>query len=117
MKQENGASAPSVGIKHRQRKNILYLEVRKMENTKILTEAQMKAFEELAELVAKAIKIIVDVIKDAAKIITEVWRKVIENYTNKRVVHLALHHKDCRVRKKNTNRIMKWLRRFIKCNE
>lgn len=88
-----------------------------MENTKILTEAQIKAIEEVAELARKAIEWIVDIIKAAAEVITKWWRTVIESYTNKRVVHLALHHKDLRVRKKNMNRIIKWLRRWINCKE
>lgn len=88
-----------------------------MENTKILTEAQIEALEKVAELVRKAVEWIVDTIKSLAKVIRELWRAVVENYTNKRVVHLALHHKDLRVRKKNMNRIMKGLRRWINCKE
>ena len=88
-----------------------------MENTKILTEAQMKAIEEVAEFVRKAIDYIVDIVKALAEVVCRVWRALIENYQNKRVVHLALHHKDFRVRKRNRNRIIKWLRRYMKCNE
>ena len=88
-----------------------------MENAKLLTEAQIKAIEELAELVRKIVDKLVDVVKEVAKQVMILWRAVIENYQNKRVVHLALHSKDRRVRKKNTNRIMKWLRRYIRCNE
>lgn len=88
-----------------------------MDNTRILTEAQIKAFEELAEVVTKVIERLADLIKAAAKVIQELWRTFIENYRNKRVVHLALYHKDLLVRKKNRNRIVKWLRRYIRCNE
>ena len=88
-----------------------------MENTKILTEAQIKAIEDLSKAVAEIIDWIVDAIKTIAEVIHRVWRAFIENYRNKRVIHLAIHHKDLRVRKKNTNRIMKWLRRYIRCRE
>jgi phosphopantothenate synthetase len=91
--------------------------VGKLENAKILTEAQIEAIEKVAELVRKAVEWIVDTIKELAKVIQELWRAVIENYTNKRVLHLAMYHKDLRVRKKNRNRIMKWLRRWINCRE
>lgn len=88
-----------------------------MDNTKILTEAQIKAIEDLAKVVAKVIDLIVEFVKAAAKVIHELWRAFIENYHNKRVVHLAIHHKNPRVRKKNLNRIVKWLRRYIRCRE
>ena len=88
-----------------------------MENTKILTEAQIKAIEEVTELVKQAVAWIVEAIKAIAEVVAELWRTIIENYHNKRVVHLALYSKDLRVRKKNRNRIMKWLRRYMRCNE
>lgn len=88
-----------------------------MENAKILAEAQIEAIEKVAELVQKAIAWIVDIIKALADVLQELWRIVVKNYTNKRVVHLAMHHKDLRVRKKNRNRIMQWLRRYIRCRE
>ena len=88
-----------------------------MENTKILTEAQIEALEKVADAIAKLFDRLWEIIKAAAKAITELWRAVIENYHNKRVVHLALHHKDLKVRKKNISRIMKWLRRYIRCRE
>lgn len=88
-----------------------------MENTKILTEAQIEAIEKVAEAVTQLFARLWEIIKAAAKVVVELWRAVIENYTNKRVVHLALHHKDPRVRKKNMHRIIEWLRRWINCRE
>ena len=88
-----------------------------MDNTKILTEAQIKAIEDLAKVIAEIFERIVDIIKAVAEVICRLWRAFIENYRNKRVIHLAIHHKDLRVRKKNRNRIAKWLRRYIRCNE
>lgn len=88
-----------------------------MDNTKILTEAQIEAIEKVAELVRKAVEWIVDTIKALAEVIADLWRTIIENYHNRRVIHLALHHKDLKVRKKNQNRIMKWLWRYMRCRE
>lgn len=88
-----------------------------MENTKILTEAQIEAIEKVAEFVMEVVKLIVDAIKAVAEVIADLWRTVIENYPNKRVMHLALHSKDFRVRKKNRNRILKWLQRYMRCRE
>lgn len=36
---------------------------------------------------------------------------VLSGYPNKRIIYLALHHKKARVRKKNINRIMRWIRK------
>lgn len=88
-----------------------------MENTKILTEAQIEALEQLAEAITRVFNAIWEMVKIAARAITKLWRDVLENYHNKRVVHLALHHGDRRVRKKNIARIMRWLRRYIRCRE
>lgn len=88
-----------------------------MENTKILTEAQMKAIEDLSKVATNVINGIIEIIRVVARVVAEIWRQVIANYSNKRVVALALNHKDHRIRKKNRNRIIKWLRRFLRCNE
>lgn len=88
-----------------------------MENTKILTEAQIEAIEQLAEVITRVFNAIWEMVKIVARAITKLWRDVLENYTNKRVVHLALHHKSLRIRKKNIARIMRWLRRYIRCKE
>ncbi len=88
-----------------------------MENTKILTEAQIEAIEQLAEVITRVFNAIWEMVKTVARSITKLWRAVLENYTNKRVVHLALHHKSLRIRKKNIARIMRWLRRYIRCKE
>lgn len=88
-----------------------------METTKILTEAQIKAIEQLADALIKVVEFIWDVIKRAAEYIKQAWRAIIESYENKKVLHLAMYHKDPLVRKKNLNRIMRWLRRYIRCKE
>ena len=88
-----------------------------MENAKILTEAQIEALEKVADAIAKVFARLWEIIKTVANAIVELWKAIIEKYHNKRVVHLALHHKDLRVRKKNTNRIMRWLRRYMRCKE
>ena len=84
-----------------------------MENAKLLTEAQLKAIEDIAELVRKCVEIIVE---SAGRIVKWV-REVISKFTNPRVIHLATKHKKLRVRKKNIRRLVKWMRRFLRCNE
>ena len=61
------------------------------------------------EVAAGALKAIVDVINLVAPICFDFAAKTLELYPNKRVVHLAKHAKKRRVRKKNLNRITKWI--------
>ena len=67
----------------------------------------------VAEVLQPTIESIVEcltpVIKECTHNIIRLWHSVIECYPNKRVVYLALRHPKKRVRKKNTNRIMRWL--------
>ncbi len=44
----------------------------------------------------------------------EATNKFLDDYPNKRVMRLALHGKNKRVRKKNMNRLKKDLKRYIK---
>lgn len=88
-----------------------------MDNTKLLTEAQIEAIEEVAELVRKCVEYIADVLVRVAKCLHNFIKELVENFTNKRVIHLATHHGNPRVRKKNVKRLVKWMRRFVQCNE
>lgn len=88
-----------------------------MENAKILTEAQIEAIEKVAELVRKVMDVLWEAAKKAVEQIKKVWRAVMDSYHNKRVVHLALHHKDLKVRRKNIAKILRWFRRYIRCKE
>ena len=88
-----------------------------MENAKLLTEAQIKAIEELAELVQAAVKKIIEVVKIVVDTLSEFVRAVMDNYSNQRVIYLATKHGNPRVRKKNQKRIVRWLRRYIRCKE
>jgi hypothetical protein len=91
--------------------------VGKLENTKILTEAQIEAIEKVAELVRELVDNIVEWVKSAWAIVCRVCKKLLEIYNNKRVLHLATKHGNPRVRKKNLNRIIKWTRRLGRCKE
>ncbi len=88
-----------------------------MENAKILTEAQIEAINKVAELVRVLVEKITELVKVVAENIHKLFKAVVEKYHNTRVIYLATKHKDLRVRKKNMNRIMKWLRRHIRCKE
>ena len=88
-----------------------------MDQTKLLTEAQIEAINKVAELVVELCRRVVEIVKAAIEVIKKAFRAFLENYHNKRVVHLARHHKDPIVRKRNANRILKWLRRYVRCKE
>lgn len=88
-----------------------------MENAKILTEAQIEAIEKVAELLQKAVEYITEWVKCVAENIYKIIKTVLDKFPNKRVIHLATHHGDLRVRKKNMNRIFKWFRRLTRCKE
>lgn len=66
--------------------------------------------EALQTVVSNIIEVLAPAIQETAKEITGMWRSVIEYYPNRRVVYLALDHPKEKVRKKNTQRIMRWLR-------
>lgn len=86
-----------------------------MENTKILTEAQIEAIEKVAELVRALVDKITEWIKIVAENLGKFVRAVLEHYHNKRVIYLATKHPAPLVRKKNQKRIVRWLRRYIRC--
>ena len=88
-----------------------------MENAKILTVAQLEAIEKLAEMATELVMRIKNTLEAVVEVVLQLWRAFVENYHNKRVVHLAVYHKDPLVRKKNRNRIARWLRRYIRCKE
>ena len=60
-------------------------------------------------IVDNIVECLLPVIKECTHNIIGLWRSVVECYPKKRVVYLSLHHPKKRVRKKNTNRIMRWL--------
>ena len=66
--------------------------------------------EALQPIVANILEVLTPAIQEAMAAINDMWRDVIECYPNRRVVHLALHHHKKKIRKKNTNRIILWLR-------
>lgn len=66
--------------------------------------------ESLQPIVANIAEVLAPAIQEAIATINDMWRSVIECYPKRRVVHLALHHHKKKIRKKNTNRIILWLR-------
>lgn len=61
----------------------------------------------LAAIAAAAVKV-AQQLAPALKLIAETRETIIEQYPNKRVLHLAKHGKKARTRKKNINRIKKY---------
>lgn len=64
--------------------------------------AAAEALGEMARQLAPTVKLILEMCKTTCE-------TILEQYPNKRVVHLAKHAKKERVRKKNINRIIKWI--------
>lgn len=74
----------------------------------------VKATQTLAEVfqnVFRAIKKIIPTLQELVNQTVKVCQEIVSFYPNKRVVHLALHAKKKRTRKKNINRILKDMRR------
>ena len=69
-----------------------------------------RVVEALQPIVANIVEVLTPAIQEAMTAINNMWRSVMECYPNRRVVHLALHHRKKKIRKKNTNRIILWLR-------
>ena len=69
-----------------------------------------RVVEALQPIVASIVVVLTPAIEEAMTAINNIWRSVMECYPNRRVVHLALHHHKKKIRKKNTNRIILWLR-------
>ena len=69
-----------------------------------------RVVEALQPIVANIVEVLTPAIQEAMTAINNMWRSVIECYPNRRVVHLALHHHKKKIRKKNTKRIILWLR-------
>lgn len=57
------------------------------------------------------IKVLSSTIESVIKDCEHKWKCIVETYPNKRVVHLALNHPKKRIRKKNINRIMRWIKK------
>jgi hypothetical protein len=50
-------------------------------------------------------------INNAIKVFNKLWDDILHVYPNKKILNLALHHPRERTRKKNMNRIKKWLKK------
>lgn len=75
----------------------------------IPAEEQLALLSEAIKPVVKAIESILPAITEVARIVGKIGREFMQKYPNKRLVHLALHSKKGRTRKKNRRRIIKWL--------
>ena len=69
-----------------------------------------RVVEALQPIVASIVEVLTPAIEEAMTAINNIWRSVMECYPNRRIVHLALHHHKKKIRKKNTKRIILWLR-------
>lgn len=72
----------------------------------------IQAFNEAVENLKNAIlEVLTPLLDNILKFINKMWDAVLHVYPNKKVLNLALHHPKKRTRKKNINRIIKWLKK------
>lgn len=74
-----------------------------------MTDEERKQLSEAAEKVESIVNATFLIVKRAA----EALNKFLDEYPNKRVMHLALHSKKKKIRKKNMNRIKKDMKRYV----
>lgn len=68
--------------------------------------AVMQAFVPVFE---SMLQVLVPIVNQAITEFKRLWEAILHTYPNKRVAWLATHHPKERVRKKNRNRICKWI--------
>lgn len=76
----------------------------------LISEEALQALSEKIKAFAEAIQEIFKTVSDVVQPILEAVIKIIQYYPNKRVKHLAAHGRP-RTRKKNINRIIRWIMR------
>lgn len=83
----------------------------------IPAEEQLALLAEAFKPVVKAFESLIPAIMEIAKVAVKLGERIMHEYPNKRVVHLALYGRKARTRKKNIHRIYKWLNREAKNGE
>lgn len=82
-----------------------------------LKDALIQAYKPVLDTCVQIVQNIMDAltpqVQQALKEIVRLCDLVLESYPDKRIVWLALHHKKERIRKKNRNRILKWIERNV----
>lgn len=73
------------------------------------SEDFQKAVEAIQRLAQSIAEELIPVLNSVIEAMKKIWDAVLHTYPNKRVVYLAMHHPKERVRKKNRNRIIKWI--------
>ena len=74
------------------------------------SEDFQKAVEAIQRLAQSLVEVLKPIIDSTIETIKKMCDAVLHNYPNKRVLYLAMHHPKERVRKKNRNRIIKWIK-------
>ena len=64
-------------------------------------------------IVRSIIDAVVPLIEPAIDALNRLWDEVLKSYPDKRVVWLAFHHPKAKVRKKNRNRIAKYIKKVV----
>lgn len=67
----------------------------------------------LVPLFQSIIDALAPMIKQCTDAVTHLWDEILKSYPDKRVVWLAFHHPKARVRKKNRNKIAKYIKKAV----
>lgn len=77
-------------------------------------ERLYNVLQEIARIYQNIVEALTPIIKNVISTANRIWEAIFHTYPNKRVVWLAMHHPKERVRKKNRNRIIKWINLLYK---
>lgn len=82
------------------------------------------AEQQLQQMIDAFVPVVQSIIDAVAQLIEPVidevnrlWGEVLKSYPDKRVVWLAFHHKKAKVRKKNRNRISKYIMKAVNADD
>lgn len=79
-------------------------------------DAIVSSVEAIADAIVSCVEAIVPGFQKVVEELNRLWEAVLKSYQNKRVVHLVFHGKTARIRKKNINRIVKYIKKELKRN-
>lgn len=77
-------------------------------------EAVVRTINTVAEVIKEVVDAITEVIKGFVDVFTYLWNELLYSASNKKIVHLALHGRTKRIRKKNRNRLVKNFMKLVK---
>lgn len=72
-----------------------------------------EAIDAFVPVIQRVFDTIAPAVEQCTRVITQLWDALLKSYPDKRIVHLAFHHKKEKVRKKNRKRIVKYINKAV----